>query len=242
MSRKIYGVEKVLAIPDIHVPNHDPSAIKVALDFQKDFKPDTTIIMGDLIDAPSIALHAEGRNDYSQSDEYALAGDILDLFEPDVLLEGNHEQRFRRPGSVPWELWEMLEPRRWFNVDDRGITWVPYTNVSNDIYRIGKMSFIHGFATGLYAARAECESFGCVAHGHTHRIQTYQPKHAFHRNTGFNIGCLCKLDLDYQTTNRPRGWAQGFGYGYFFKSGDFSFYTVRLIGDKFVINNQVYKR
>ena len=234
--------KKVLVVPDMHVPNHDPNAVRVALDFKKDFKPDITIFLGDLIDADAVSAFASTERDYDQADEFYIAGEILDKFKPQVLLEGNHEQRLRRPGCVPWELWRMVEPKKWFAVKKRKIQWVPYSNRKKDLFKIGKMTFIHGFCCSQYATRAEAEAFGCVCHGHTHRVMTYQPKHAYERNTGFNIGCLCKMDLEYQTTGRPRGWCQAFGFGYFLRSGNFSFYTARLIGETFIINGKTYKR
>jgi hypothetical protein len=157
-------------------------------------------------------------------------------------MEGNHEERFRRPGNVDWALWRLVEPTYWFELSRRNIQWVPYSNRDKDIYRIGKMSFIHGFSCSEHAVKMEATSFGCVVHGHTHRIAMFQPRACGVAHTGFNIGCMCQLDLDYASTGRPRGWAQAFGFGYFFKSGHFSFYIARLIGKEFVIDGKVYSR
>ncbi len=234
--------ERVLFLPDIHVPHQDESALRVAGEFADDWKPHRTIFLGDLIDATAVATHAKGKTTVDQLGEYEQAREILDRFRPQVLLEGNHEERFRRPGCVPWELWPLLKPSMWFGVKKRRILWVPYSNLERDIYRIGKLSVIHGFRTNEFAAKAEAMSFDCVVFGHTHRLQTVQPKHGYHKHTGFNIGCLCRLDLEYEKTGPPRGHAQGFAFGYFFRSGSFSLYTARLIGSEFVIEGKRYTR
>ena len=229
----IHTTQRVLVLPDIHIPNHDRGALKIVDDFRRDFRPHVTVFLGDLIDADAISDHAKGSDRITQLREYELAKEVLDQFKPTVFCEGNHEERFRRPGLVAPELWEILSPKRWFDIAKRGIRWVPYSNRRRDLFRIGKMTFIHGFCTNQYAARAEAESFGCVCFGHTHRQQTYQPKHARWRHTGYNIGCLCKLDLAYQTKGRPRGWCQGFGHGIFEeRTGNFAFRGERLIGPR----------
>ncbi len=242
MARRSSTYEKVLVLPDIHVPNHDPEALQIALDFKNDWKPNKTIILGDLIDADAVSTFARGEVKVDQWEEYARARQILDEFKPQVLLEGNHEQRFRRPTNIPWALWRIVDPYIWFEIHKRNIQWVPYSNQPNKVFRLGKLAFIHGFSCNEYASKNEALAFGCVVHGHTHRISQFQPKASYTSHTGFNIGCLCKLDLEYQTSGPPRGWAQGFAYGYIFKSGDFSLYQVRLIGDEFVIEGKVYRR
>jgi predicted phosphodiesterase len=234
--------ERVLVIPDIHCPHQDDSAIAVVEDFAKDFKPHHTIMLGDLIDADAVSTFSRLTSQVDQLDEYRVANSVLDRLKPTVLLEGNHEERFRRPGALPVELWRLLEPARWFELSKRKVRWVPYSSRKEDLFKIGKMSFVHGFYCNEFAVKNEALAFDCVCHGHTHRMAVFQPKSAHHKHTGFNVGCLCKLDLAYTATCPPRGWVQGFAFGYFFKGGDFSFYPVRLIGKKYAINGRIYQR
>jgi len=241
-ANSVQTAERRLFVSDMHVPDHDPSALAVVRAFKENWKPHKVTVMGDVINADAVSMHAKTQTRYDQSEEYAIAGEILDWLEPDEILEGNHEERFRRPGCVPWELWAMLNPQKWFEIEKRGVRWIPYSNHPEDLMHVGKLTVIHGFRTNEYAAKAEALSFGCVIHAHTHRVQNFQPKHAYEKHTGFNIGCLCKLDLEYQTTGTPRGWAQAFAFGYFFRDGNFSLYTARLIGDEFIIEGEYYHR
>jgi len=233
--------KKVIAFPDIHFGAHDDSALNLGLAFNKDWKADEVILLGDVLETESIGRFASPYAQHTLEDEFDLANDFLDKLSAKVVyLEGNHEYRLRDDRYVPQQLQRCLSVSKNLHLNQRKIKFIPYRN--DCWYKVGKMKFIHGFCCNMYAAKAEAETYGCVCHGHTHRIQSYQPRHAFHKNTGFNIGCLCKLDMDYQARDRARGWAQGFAFGYFFKSGNFSFYQVRLIGNQFVIEGKEYKR
>ena len=228
---KVKATTKVLVLSDIHVPFHDENALRVAMEFKKDFKPDIVIALGDWLDAEAASTFAKDPSDCDFCEEIEICNELIDRFEPNYFLEGNHEQRLRRPNIAP-EFRRLLDPRKLLHLHRRGITWVPYSSHPKHLLRIGKMTFIHGFSAALAAGRKEAAAFGCVVHGHTHRIATVQVPHATNKLTAFNIGCLCDLNPGYMDTKGPNGWAHGFGYGYFYKSGHFTFNTARLIGDK----------
>lgn len=233
--------ERWLLVPDMHGADCDLSALSILDEFKKDFKPHHTVFFGDLINADAVSKY-DSHGGPTLEQEYGTANAMLDRFKPDIFLEGNHEERLRRPGLVKQELVDVLSPVKWLNIEKRKIKWYPYTNDPDKILRVGYLTMIHGFAFNEHACKTEAQCFGCVVHAHTHRIATYQPKNAYHNHTGFNIGCLCKLNLGYQSTGQPRGWAQGFAYAYIFPDGNFSLYQVRLINDNIVINDKVYKR
>ncbi len=233
--------QRYLLVPDIHGKDADPTALNILAEFQKDFKPHHTVFFGDLLNVDSVSKY-DNPGGESLTSEFANANAVLDRFKPDVFLEGNHEERLRRPGLLKAELMDALDPQRWLNIKKRGIQWVPYTNDPEKIFRVGHLTMIHGFAISEHACKTEAQCFGCVVHAHTHRIATFQPKNAYFNHTGFNIGCLCRLNLEYQSTGLPRGWAQGFAYAYIFPDGNFSLYQVRLINENIVINDKVYKR
>ena len=238
------SAKKVLFLPDIHVPYQDETALKIVCDFRKDFKPHRTVIMGDMMTADQVSSF---KNDEETGlyEEYQLANGWLDKLtkEGDVFLEGNHEERLRRAGLVKPTLRKILSPERNLNLKKRGLRFLPYdNNPRKGTVRFGKLRALHGWWCTQYAARRHAEAYGCCVFAHTHRHQTFQPVHAYERNTGFNIGCLCRLDMPWQETSAPRGWTQGFAFAYIFKGGHFSLYDVRLIGKEFVINGKHYKR
>jgi len=69
-------LEKFVFLTDLHygyqrkgghkMPLHDVKALKVALDFVKDFKPDHIILGGDLLDCGAISHHNQGKPDVSE--------------------------------------------------------------------------------------------------------------------------------------------------------------------------------
>ena len=237
-----YTWRKVLFLPDIHVPWQDESALKVVREFQKDWKPDITMILGDLVD-----LHTVGKfvsdSDVSLEAAYDQANDILDTFQPDVVFEGNHEVRVRRPGNIDIRNRSLLDPRKNLRIDERKIRWVPYNNNPKiGAVKTGKLKALHGFWTDQYAARTHAAAFGCCIFGHTHRRQIITPGRSPITNTGFNIGCLCKLDMPWQQEKPPMGWLQAFGFAYVRKNGHFSAYVPALKGRHYMIEGKEYQR
>lgn len=232
---------KALLLFDLHVPYEDESALTIASDFAQDFKPKVVVAGGDWQDCGAASKFVD-ENDVTLEEEYETESQLLDRFKVTHWLEGNHEERIRRiGGTVDPRLRSLLDPAKNLNLEKRGINILPY-DPWKGVLELGKLSVLHGWWYNQYSARKHAEAYGCCAYGHSHRFQTFTPSQAFERNTGFNIGCLCQLDLPYTKNKPPRGWIQGFAFGYFLKSGHFSLYDVRLIGDEVVINGKVYGR
>lgn len=233
---------RVMWMSDLHAPHQDEQVLKVVEQFRSDFKPHILIAGGDWLDATSVSTFAYDQSkDTDLLHEYEVCNELIDRFRPDYFLEGNHEHRLRRPGAVKQDHRGLFDPKYWLNIKKRGIKWVPYSHHEKHLLKIGKMTFIHGFACNQYASMKEALRFGSVVHGHTHRIQMFSPPHATYKWTAFNCGCLCQLDQEYAATRQPHGWAHGFGFGYFYKGGDFSWQIVRLIGKRFYINGKEYQ-
>ena len=138
---------KVLVLSDLHVPHHDVKALTVVKDFQKDFKPDITVALGDWIDGSSVSsFHHDIDPALDQLHEFEQCAQFLDDFKIKIFCEGNHEERFRRP-SVPQDYRRLLDPKRWLNIAKRKIKWFKYSSAAKHIYRLGKLSFIHGLGS-----------------------------------------------------------------------------------------------
>lgn len=237
---KSHTTQRVLVLSDIHAPFQDEQALSVAKAFQKDFRPHITIALGDWIDSSAFSTHAKDIENFDQLDEYLIASQLLDDFKPQIWIDGNHEDRLFRPGNIPQSYRRLLDHRKWLRFKERGIKHHPYSSHEKHIYKLGKLSFVHGFSAGQYAAARAASRYGSVVLGHTHRLQIVQLPHASYKHTGFNIGCLCRLDQNYTKTWDPHGWGHGFGYGYVYKSGNFTFNVARLIGDKIHLEGKEY--
>lgn len=237
---RVSTTTRVLCMSDLHVPYQDERALAIVERFKKDFKPHITMALGDWIDGEHVSTFASEVEEYDTVDEFEICNELLDRFQPDIFFEGNHEERFRRKGIIPQGYRRALDPRTWLHLKERGIKWIPYSQFPNDIYTLGKLNFIHGFSATKYAAMEEALRFGSVVFGHTHRIQMLSPPHCSFKWTAFNIGCLCKLTQKYIQTSRPNSWAHGFGWGYIYKSGNFTFNIARLVGDRVHLNGKEY--
>jgi len=230
-------VDKLLICPDTHSQFCDMSALQIMLDFRDDWKPTKTIHLGDLVDCEAISSFP--KDDAMPLDkEFDIARHHLDLIRPTHYLMGNHEERIQRPALVNKSIRNLLSIERNLDLEARGIEWKPYG--ATEWFEFGKMKFMHGNYHGEHAGKQHASAYGCVCFGHTHRISQYTVKGIDERATGFNIGTMTKTHMDYCKT--MTGWTQGFAFMYLYKSGDFSFYQVRLIGDEFVINDKHYER
>ncbi len=232
--------ERILFLGDSQIPDQDDPALKVARDFHRDFKPHKTVHVGDLLNVDQVSDYPNDCG-VSLEDEFELGRNLLRDFKVTHFLLGNHEQRLQRPGLVKPTLRKTFDPVRNLHLSEMGIKWKPY-HKTEGIFTFGKLNVIHGYFIGQHAAMQHALAYNCVLFGHTHRVQSFQPKHAFTQHTGYNIGCTCKLDLVYRQNQPPDGWCQGFAFGYFFRSGMFSLYQVKLIGDEFAIEGKVYRR
>jgi predicted phosphodiesterase len=231
---------RLLVLPDIHVPDHDVSALSIVKDFARDWKPHDVVQLGDIINADQVS---EYPNDCSTplKREFKIARGILDDFKVTHFLQGNHCQRLTRVGLVKRTLRSMLDPVRNLGLNKRGIYHRPYHS-ERGIFKFGKLSVVHGFFCGENAALQHSRAYGCVAFGHVHRRMIQQPKAAGTHATGYGLGCLCRLDLPYMDGKPPHGWSQGFGFFYVFKSGHFSPYMASIIGNEVCIEGKVYRR
>lgn len=229
-----------MAFSDLHAPFHEEQKIAVALAHKKEFKPHITIALGDWIDGYHVSSYGADIKTHDQLGEFEIGNDLLDRFEPDYFLEGNHEQRFFR-ATIPQGYRRMLDPKHWLHIKERGIKWIPYTNDGKHLLTLGDLAFHHGFAWNQHVAAKTSQKFGSVVFGHTHRQQIYEHPHIRQTVVGYNIGCLCDKHHGYAGVREPHGWAHGYAYGYIYKSGKFTVNLVRLEQEAVYIDGKRYK-
>jgi predicted phosphodiesterase len=222
------AIERVLALPDVHAPYQNERALKVVEKFARDFKPTMVLALGDWLDAKNVATFAADPEHLDCMDEFQSCVNIIERLKPTHFFQGNHEQRYDRPLCVPYMFRRLLDPRHWLELDKRGIKWIPYSVHKKDVFKVGDLTFVHGFSTGVYACRNHAMAYGNVVFGHTHHFTQMQIPD-LNRPIAYNIGCLCDLSPDYISTKLGAyQWQHGFGFGYIYKSGGHSFYPVRI--------------
>ena len=221
--------EKVLFLFDVHIPDEDRAALRIAKEFAEDWRPDRVIAGGDWQNCDYASNFPE-ESTATMEEEYRREEQLLEEFHVTDWFEGNHEERIRRIGGrVDPRFRSLLDPVKNLHLVERGIRVYPY-HPKTGVLTLGKLSVLHGWWCNQYAARKHAEAYGCCLFGHIHTFQVFTPSQAFESHTGFAVGCLCKLDLPYTQNKPPRSWIQGFAFGYFLRSGHFSLYDVRIIG------------
>jgi metallophosphoesterase superfamily enzyme len=226
-------MQKFVALYDLHwgyerkaghkVPLHDAKALKVALDFTKDFKPDHVILGGDILDCGSISHHNHGKPGAVEgfrllSDAKELQKAVIQPIEalkPKSLtyITGNHEDWLTDLVEQIPALEGIIGVEATLGLDKK---WkvVPVGGA----HRLGKLVFVHGdqIKGGVHSAKYAVEAYHKnIYFGHHHTHQAYTRVSSLEQNghTGTAVPCLCKKNPNYGGGS-PNRWMQGFLYGY----------------------------
>lgn len=255
-------MEKFVALYDLHwgyqrrnghkTPLHDVKALKVALDFIEDFKPDHIILGGDMLDCGAISHHNHGKPGATEG--LKLLGDAKELIaelikpceeaKPKTLtyIIGNHCAWVEQFVEKNPTLEGILDIKSLLGLNEKKWKIVP----QGETHKLGKIIFMHGdqIKGGEHSAKWATVAWEAnVRFGHHHTAQTFTKTSAKDANghTGIAVPCLCRKDPAYGGGS-PNRWMQGFQYGYVNgPDGIFNDYTVIIINGKAIIQGKVYK-
>ena len=247
-----FQIQKTILLPDIHYPHYDLKVMDAVGEFMVDYDPDEIIYMGDQLSLDCISgwnknkpLLKEGQRlirDFNNFDK-----DVLQLHErltrsdtKRTFFIGNHEQRLQWYIEAHPELEEMIEIDRNLNLQERGYTIIPF----NAIYKLGKLSVIHGYYWNKFHAAKTLDAFeGNVVYSHVHNPQMYAKVSPVDRkgyHTATSLPCLCNIKPDYKK-NAPNFWINGFGVvEHLPATGYFNIYTIIIIDGSFMWNGIYY--
>lgn len=235
------GVTQWLVLSDIHVPYHDPIALRVALEYGRGC--DGVLLLGDSIDCYALSRFEKDPEARDYANE---VGDLCRLLDAltawgakrIVFKLGNHEARLERYllARCP-ELWhgklrEKIGWRAFCDLDQRGVMLVD----SMDPIKVGKLTLLHGHefgggfsspvnpARGVYLKGKECAIIG-----HEHRTSEHTEQSMTGTTvTTWSVGCLCDLNPQYRPFNK---WNTGFGV-LDTANGEWSFQNYRIVDGK----------
>ena len=236
--------KKFIVGSDVHGDMQDEKANKVFFDFINDFKPDIKICGGDLWDFRALRKGAsdEERSE-SISRDYIAGMNWLKRFQPNYFLRGNHDER----------LWELAE-KDCGVMSDYALSGVaevtalihkmkckmlPY-HKRDGVLKLGSLKILHGFHCGVFAARQTALVYGSALFGHTHVIDEHSIG-GLERRVARNIGCLCSLDMDYNSRN-PNTLRQSHGFAYGLvnmRTGKFHVFQAEEIGGQWIIPSDI---
>lgn len=216
---RIEGPARILIVSDIHVPYHDPDAIRAAIAFGRDRGPLSHVLVnGDLLDAYHLSRFEKDPKARRFSQEIDDAVQILKIFArvfggaKVVVKLGNHEARFEKyvrerapeladlPGLTLEEILRSRLPdldlvEEWRNITAGSL-------LINHGHEVGRGS--GGASPARWLIQRTGHSAIC---GHFHRTDSHSIRTALGEVVhGWTIGALCDLSPDYLPRNQ---WNHG---------------------------------
>lgn len=225
---------------DIHGDMQDLPTRKAFFEFAAIWKPKLRICGGDLWDfRPLRAGASDDEKRETMRGDFKAGVKWFNEFKPTHFIRGNHDER----------LWQLAE-------SDRGVasdyaqemigevetmmgrhkcSMLPY-HKRDGVLRIGSLKILHGFASGVYAARQTALVYGSALFGHVHTIDEHSIP-GLERRVARSCGALCRLDMDYNarqmnTLRQANGWAYGVIHE---KTGHYNVWQAEQIDGKWML-------
>lgn len=225
---------------DLHGQQQDVKANKSFFQFVRRWKPHIRIAGGDIWDFKQLRKKADAyeKRD-SMAQDVAMGQVWLEDFRPTHFLRGNHDER----------LWDLAEQSEGIVADYAklcvsrleklvsGLRCRMYAyNKREGVLSLGSLKFIHGYLTGITAARRTAMIYGSVVMGHGHGIQSATIEGVEPR-AGFMCGCLCKTELGYNRAHPGTlAWENGWCFGVVNeKTGAFQYWQARRIDGVWIV-------
>ena len=235
-----------LLIADLHIPEHDKSAVKAAIDAGVKARVKCVIINGDLFDFYHMSRFAKDPRRLSISEEIQRVREFLAYVRyrfkkvgikiKIIFKFGNHDEWFERYCFDHPELMGIDK----FNVPDQiGATENDITIVGDQrLMRWGSLLIAHGHEWGrafsnspVNAARtAFMKAKTHIIVGHHHQVSAHSEPDANDKIVGaWSIGCLSNLHPKYSRMNR---YAHGYALLTKDENGGFEVRNFKIIKGK----------
>jgi predicted phosphodiesterase len=180
----------ILVVSDMHLPYQHKDSIKFLKEIKKEFKPDTTISIGDLLDQHALSFHDSSPELYSAGHELDKAKEYVkeleSVFPKLIEVDSNHSSMIYRralkhglPRAYLKEYGDFLETKKWKWVDDLTLT------MSNG----QRCFFTHGRSADVLKVSQTMGMSAVQGHYHTKFVISWwaNPDNLFF---GMNVGCL----------------------------------------------------
>jgi hypothetical protein len=233
---------KWLAVFDNHGKLADPSAIEAMLEFKRHWKPDITIHGGDGFDLACLRKGASKDEEFEEVGADIDAGkDFLRKLRPNVYMRGNHCERL-------WDVAQGHNPiaaRFATKAIEEILASMPKAQVfpydkRAGVYQLGNLRFIHGYASGINAARSTAQAYKSVVMGHCHVIDSASVA-GLEPCTGYIAGALCKLSAAYNRAHlNTLRQAHGFAYGITWPNGNYQYFQAQCEGGVWVFPSELF--
>lgn len=230
-----------IAAFDNHGDMQDDAAVNIMFEFMKMWRPEIRIHGGDCFDVRALrgaGSQAEQRESFLGDLAAGLA--FIDRFKPTHFLRGNHDERIWDGTLHHVGVERDFCIQQVTTITDRlgDIPILPY-NKRTGVLEIGKLKVVHGYSTGISAAKTAAQVYGAVLMGHIHAIDHYSIP-GLKVRIGRACGCLCKLDQDYNARQiQTLRQEHGFAYGILNEHGLYQMYQAQPIGRRWYFPTEV---
>ncbi len=192
---------KFIFASDIHGDEKDDNACDVLFKMVDSFNPDIRICGGDLFDMRPLRKGASAEEQRQSIERDIEAGtEWFNTFKPNYFLRGNHDERLwelAADGSGLCRDFARGEVKKFGDtLKQHGCRMLPY-HKRRGILRIGDRNFLHGFNTGVNAARQTAIFYGLSIFGHCHN-DDHQSIAGLTQREATCSSCLCNLDMDFE--------------------------------------------
>jgi hypothetical protein len=234
------SIRSLLVLSDIHVPFHEPQALRMAMEWGIAHKPDAVLLNGDTLDFYAISDHEKDPRKVRWHEELEAGRTLLRMVRkafpnvPVYFKEGNHEYRMERhlmkhaPVLIGMSEFELPTLMR------MGEVGVEYIRNKRLIYA-GELTIGHGdewrgsggVNPGRWAGLKAKES---ILIGHFHRTSEHIDRTIRGSVRGYwSMGCLCELQPAYLPYN---DWSHGFALVHLSPDGSFEVDNKKIIKGK----------
>jgi len=233
----------ILLISDLHIPYHSIDAITAALDYGKEQKVNTIIMLGDVMDFYGVSRFEKDPRKRSIKHEFDTTKAFLVILRqtfPDARIYwafGNHDVRFEHflMAKAP----EIFDDP-YFRLEERLRLNEERIHTINDktIIKAGKLSLHHGHlffrgfgapvnpARGLFLKTKESAIVG-----HSHRVSEHSEiSLGGDLITCWSMGCLSELQPEYNPVSN--NYSHGFAHIKTSQNGNYSVRNFRILKGK----------
>lgn len=220
---------------DPHGVYQDPEANRAFFKFIEHWKPEIRIAGGDICDFKQLRKKSDAHEKRESMAIDLAEGKLwLEKLQPTHFLRGNHDERLwdlaEQSEGVVQDYAKLIVRDLESLVGKMKCRMYPYST-RHGVMALGSLKVFHGFRCGVSAARMSAKTFGSCMFGHIHQFQLSTIE-GLEQRTGFAIGCLAKLDMEYSrhqegALTHEHGWSYGVVD---LKSGAFQVWTARKIG------------
>lgn len=181
--------KKILVLGDIHLPWCDWNALEQAAEFNKKYKADRVITVGDLTDQKTWSKFGRDTDDPGNNEEWKQvlisAKRLYKLFPNMVILIGNHDIRYLKAAKIAGIPSQMLKTLKEM-LPFKGWNW----HTDDDPYVVDNISYLHGDEHPGTVEQKACILGMPVVQGHTHKARLVYVTTPHKNLWGLDAGCI----------------------------------------------------